>query len=311
MMTTSIIITTKNRCDELRRAVRSAVGQLCCSEVLVFDDGSSDGTSQMIRTEFPSVRLERVKQSLGIVSARNRAIESAKGDVVITIDDDCVFSSTDTVVRTVADFDAPKVGAVAIPHINVYGTPAAVPAPLPAVPPYVISEFAGGSNAILREVFRALGGYRSAIWRQGEEYDFCTRLLEKGWVTRMGTATPIKHFESPNRNAASIHFHKVRSHILYAWWNVPNVYLPVHISATIAKTIVDAAGHGHLLAGLAGLRAGLSGILTVGGRHPVCKQAYRLMRQLRRRGITPLSEITQLLPQSRIKASRMKTSTAA
>src|ERR1035438_2571852 len=70
--TTSIIITTKNRRDELRRAVQSAVEQVGCTEVLIFDDGSSDGTSELIEREFPTVRLKRVEQSLGIVSARNR-----------------------------------------------------------------------------------------------------------------------------------------------------------------------------------------------------------------------------------------------
>jgi len=309
--TTSIVITTKNRRDELRRAVRSAVEQLGCTDVLVFDDGSSDGTSEMIRREFPSVRIERVTQSLGIVNARNRAIGEAKGQIVFTIDDDCVFSSPDTVIRTVGDFDSPNVGAVAIPHINVNKVPVVVPPLLPAHRSYVVSEFAGGANAVRREVFQALGGYRKDIWRQGEEYDFCTRLLSCGWVTRAGTAPPIDHFESPIRDVASIHFHKVRSHVLYAWWNVPGIYLPVHMCATIAKTILDAARHGHLSAGLCGLHAGFCTILSTGGRRPVSKKAYRLMRQLRKRGISPYSDIAQVLPDSAFAPARLKNLTAA
>jgi|ERR1035438_2734425 glycosyltransferase involved in cell wall biosynthesis len=294
--TTSIIITTKNRRDELRRAVQSAVEQVGCTEVLIFDDGSSDGTSELIEREFPTVRLKRVEQSLGIVSARNRAIEEAKGEIVFTIDDDCVFSSPFTVLRTLDDFDAPNVGAVAIPHINVLRVPVVAPPPLSGLPPYVVSEFAGGSSAVRRDLFRRLRGYRSAIWRQGEEYDFCTRLLSDGWFTRAGTAPPVMHFESPNRDRASIYFHRVRSHVLYAWWNVPNAHLPVHMSGTIANTISHAARHGHLNAGLGGLWAGLCTAFKTGGRRPVSKQVYKLMRQLHTQGPRPLGEIKQTVP---------------
>jgi len=296
--TTSVIITTKNRRDELRRAVKSAVEQLGGTEVLVFDDGSSDGTSEMVRHEFPTVRVARVEQSLGIVNARNRAIQEATGEIVFTIDDDCEFSSPDTILRTLDDFNAPHIGAVAIPYINVYKSPPLTPRPMAGFPPHVVSEFSGGSNAIRRDLFQAIGGYRSAIWRQGEEYDLCTRLLSHGWVIRAGTATPIRHFESTYRNRASIHFHKVRSHVLYAWWNVPDAYLAVHMPGTIAKTLLDAARHGYFLSGLAGLRAAVSTIFTTGGRKPVSKHTYKLMRQLRKRVTSPLSEILPVLPHS-------------
>lgn len=118
-LTATILITTKDRKEELKRAVESALRQKDVCEVLVFDDGSADGTRELITTHFPSVKFERADKSLGIIGARNRAMRLATGSVVITIDDDCVFQSVDTVRDTLNYFKDHRIGAVAIPHINV------------------------------------------------------------------------------------------------------------------------------------------------------------------------------------------------
>src|SRR5215470_2415873 len=93
----SVVITTKNRCGELVDAVRSAVNQSVAVEVLVIDDGSTDGTAEVIRSEFPMVRVERSGTSLGCVVQRNRAAQLATGEVIFSIDDDAYFPSSHTV----------------------------------------------------------------------------------------------------------------------------------------------------------------------------------------------------------------------
>ncbi|MGD0138244.1 MAG: glycosyltransferase, partial [Tepidisphaeraceae bacterium] len=66
----TVIITTKNRMDDLRKAVASALMQDGRPRVLVIDDGSTDGTSDMMRREFPEAQLERVEQSRGYIVQR-------------------------------------------------------------------------------------------------------------------------------------------------------------------------------------------------------------------------------------------------
>src|SRR5437667_10630570 len=91
----SVVITTKNRRDELFDAVSSAISQSVPVEVLVIDDGSTDGTAEMVRTQFPSVRLEQSKMSLGYIVQRNRAAQLASGRFVFSIDDDAIFRYTE------------------------------------------------------------------------------------------------------------------------------------------------------------------------------------------------------------------------
>src|SRR5882672_12428273 len=115
----TILITSKNRKEELRVAVKSALEQTGNPEVLVIDDGSTDGTSDLIRAEFPQVNLHRFEKSEGLIVQRNRGAELAAGEIVFSMDDDAIFSSPHVVEQTLADFDHPRIGAVAIPFINV------------------------------------------------------------------------------------------------------------------------------------------------------------------------------------------------
>src|SRR5207247_2927276 len=100
--------------DELRAAISSALRQSVQPEVLVTDDAWTDGTAQMVRAEFPAVRLERSADSVGYIVQRNRAARLASSAILFSLDDDAQFGSADTVEKTLGEFDHPRVGAVAI-----------------------------------------------------------------------------------------------------------------------------------------------------------------------------------------------------
>ncbi|MDP2997947.1 MAG: glycosyltransferase [Bryobacterales bacterium] len=294
--TATVLITTKDRKDELKQAIESALVQRDLSEILVFDDGSSDGTGELVRREFPSVRLERSNNALGIIAARNHAMQLATGSVVITIDDDCVFQSPNTVRDTLKDFAQSQVGAVAMPHINVTRSPTVYSSPPRRDRIFAISEFTGCASAVRRDLFLALGGFNTVLWRQCEEYDFCTRLLNNGYFTRCGSAAPIAHYESSNRNEDSVVFHSARGHLLYAWCNVPLWALVPHATASAVKCLRHACKTRHLKSAVAGLASAISTIVSMRAiRRPVRSPVYRLMRRLRRRGPLDLSCVASLL----------------
>src|SRR5688572_25360247 len=78
----SIVIVTKNRKEDLRKAVDSALAQTAAVEVIVIDDGSTDATSDLLATDFPAVRCVRAATSRGYIVQRNRAAELATAPVV-------------------------------------------------------------------------------------------------------------------------------------------------------------------------------------------------------------------------------------
>jgi len=87
----SIIIPTHNRKETLRRSLSAAIVQDYLNyEVIVVDDGSSDGTGEMVRREFPHVRCIRQEPNRGPATARNQGIKVATGEITAFTDDDCL-----------------------------------------------------------------------------------------------------------------------------------------------------------------------------------------------------------------------------
>jgi len=87
----SLLISTHNRKYLLHRSLRAAVRQDYHDyEVIVVDDGSTDGTGEMVAQEFPQVRYVRQEPSQGMAAALNRGIEAATGEIIAFTDDDCL-----------------------------------------------------------------------------------------------------------------------------------------------------------------------------------------------------------------------------
>src|SRR3990167_6847794 len=85
----SVIIPTFNRKILLERALRSVLAQKRASfEILVADDGSSDGTAAFLREEFPAIQVLSWRENHGPSYARNRAVEAAAGHWITFLDSD-------------------------------------------------------------------------------------------------------------------------------------------------------------------------------------------------------------------------------
>ena len=67
----SVIIPTLNRQPTLPRAIESVLRQtLAPNEIIVVDNGSRDGTIEMIESRYPSVRILH-EEAVGVSAARN------------------------------------------------------------------------------------------------------------------------------------------------------------------------------------------------------------------------------------------------
>lgn len=89
----SVVIPTHNRADVVLRAVHSALVQtLADIEVIVVDDGSSDGTrAKLENLNHPRVRYLRHEQARGAPAARNTGTRAARGQWVAFLDDDDIW----------------------------------------------------------------------------------------------------------------------------------------------------------------------------------------------------------------------------
>ena len=94
-MDASIIIPTFNRRDVLRKCLHALDQQMCnySYEVIIVDDGSTDGTQEIIESlqkslSFPLISLRQSNR--GPAAARNRGIKNCSGKIVIIMGDDII-----------------------------------------------------------------------------------------------------------------------------------------------------------------------------------------------------------------------------
>src|SRR5690349_14194018 len=90
----SIIVPTFNRAYCLGRTVRSALAQTHAGiEVIVVDDGSTDGTRELVRELMAADGRVRYafQSNRGVSAARNRGLKLAAGAFVAFLDSDDVW----------------------------------------------------------------------------------------------------------------------------------------------------------------------------------------------------------------------------
>ncbi|MFF2994977.1 glycosyltransferase [Streptomyces sp. NPDC057950] len=108
----SVLVPAYNEAKCIENTVRSLMASEHPVEVVVVDDGSSDGTARIVEDlRLPNVRVVR-QLNAGKPAALNRGVANARHDIVVMMDGDTVFEPA-TVGELVQPFADPSVGAVA------------------------------------------------------------------------------------------------------------------------------------------------------------------------------------------------------
>ncbi|HEY0423472.1 MAG TPA: glycosyltransferase [Rhodopila sp.] len=206
-----IVILALQRTEETLAAIASASSQIGVSaHIFVLDQGSC---SQALGRLADAVRGRRditllaAEQNLGVAGGRNLISNLGHGRVIVALDNDAEFATTDTVARLVAALDAePRLGAIACrivtyadgsDDLTSWGYPANL---LPcAGESFDAVTYVGAGHAILRTAWQQAGGYDSRLFFCWEEFDFCLRAIALGWRIRYRGDIVIRHKVSPEQ----------------------------------------------------------------------------------------------------------------
>ncbi|MGA3065359.1 MAG: glycosyltransferase family A protein [Tepidisphaeraceae bacterium] len=277
----TVVITTRNRGSDLRVALTSALKQDEPIDILVIDDGSSDGTSEMVAREFPSVRVERSEKSLGLVVQRNRAAQMVRTPFIVSIDDDAEFTSPRVVRQTLEKFSHPVIGAVGIPFIDIKLNDKVQQKAPDEQGVHIAHWYIGTAHAVRTEVFRAVGGYRGFFYSQYEELDVGMRLFDAGYIIRLGSSDPIHHYLSPKRQLGRNVTYSLRNLLLIGFLNVPFPQMLTHQARACYQGLKKHGASRLLGSVLLGMVRGFWGhIRYFPQRRPMTGENYRLYNRL-------------------------------
>jgi glycosyltransferase involved in cell wall biosynthesis len=177
----SVIIPTFNRGSGIMPTIRAALDQDFDSfEVVVVDDGSTDGTAERLR-EIVDPRLTVVRRSNGGISAaRNTGVQCAAGQFVVPLDDDDLpgRSWLRRLYETAQDCNAGFVscGCRLVEHSS--GRVVSVRKPRTLGPEFdgYTANLLAGTFAVRREIYLGAGGFAEGL-ACSHQTEFALRVL--------------------------------------------------------------------------------------------------------------------------------------
>jgi GT2 family glycosyltransferase len=251
-LTASITILTYQRREALRQALEATrLQRHAVLDVIVVDNASTDGSAEMVRDEFPDVRLVELPENVG-AAARNAGVAAARGDVVFTLDNDVRFTTPDDVRGALAAFERhPRAAVVNFMIVDATGRLSRRDWCHPRDPDrwaeqeFVTDYVLEGASACRRDAFLAAGGYWPPFFIGHEGWDLAFRLIDGGHELVYSPAVRVRHMVDPTvRPSGRIYYMYTRN----AMW----VALRNHRSARALRSMAQDLA----LMGFAALRAG-------------------------------------------------------
>lgn len=210
----SIIVPVRNNWQYTQRCLASLAHTRVreCAEVIVVDNGSTDGTQGHIKHEFAWVKIIRNEQNLGFAAACNQAAIEARGQYLVFLNNDTVAQPgwLEALVETAKAPDVGAVGALllypdgrvqhagitlinGIPdHVYRYAKPDA-----PEVNEYrEVDMVTGACLLIHRDLFYQLAGFDEIYENGVEDVDLCLRVRAAGLKVVYQPKAVLYHHEA-------------------------------------------------------------------------------------------------------------------
>ena len=247
--TLSVVIVSWNTRELLDKCLQSLTADAqrshLSTEVIVVDNGSTDGTASMLRERHPTVQVTELGENVGFAAASNVGIRATTGQFVLLLNPDTVVQPDALNILRSTIESMPHVGLVSGLLLNPDGSiqsagyrfPGLTQAFLDFFPlhprlmesrlngrvpsgdgraPYAVDHPLGACMLVRRCVIERVGLLDEQYFMYSEEIDWCQRIRAAGWSILIAPNARIVHFGG--QSTAQIHaemfreLHRSRAH---------------------------------------------------------------------------------------------------
>ncbi len=216
MIELSIVILTCNQRDLTLRCLASLESVMSeAREIIVVDNGSTDGTADAIHSRYPTIRQVRHATNIGVAAGRNSGLRIARGEYLMILDNDTIVNPT--AINGLLDFlkNNQDVGLVApllcspagriqqsykdYPGLGVkirnvllkkQRTSFADRAPTEPIEPFYMI---GAAQMFRADLYRRSKGLDEHIFYGPEDADFCMQIRKLGYRVVLNPSYTIVH----------------------------------------------------------------------------------------------------------------------
>ncbi len=213
----SIVIPTRNRKELILKCLSHIYNQSYRDfEIVIIDDGSSDGTSDAIRAKYPQIIIIHNEKAAGPAKARNQGIRKTAGEYIWFLDSDSVVSH-DSLKNMVTIMDNDHaIGCVGGELLkeneqqylridkeeNSYKQPIG---PQNELRLLTVRSVASCNLLSRKHLLMQVGGFDESFFYMSEDLDLCKRIARLGFRTVCDISAAVLHEYSKEERRSNLY----------------------------------------------------------------------------------------------------------
>jgi GT2 family glycosyltransferase len=234
----------------LQRLLESKLGSYAM-EIIVCDNGSTDGTEAMVKKEFPEVQFIQNRGNVGFAAGNNPGIQCAKGRYVVLLNSDTEVAPN-VMKSMIAFMDThPKAGAATCKLVLMDGSmdPAChrgFPTPWSAftyfikleklfptsrlfgeyhqgykdlTKPHEVDSISGAFFMVRREVIKQVGLLDEDYFMYAEDIDWAYRIKKAGWQIWFTPEVTVLHKKKQSGRSHANRDRRIKTHTFFLRYN--------------------------------------------------------------------------------------------